>query len=277
MKSLVYISLVLLLACEQVIKIELPTSQNLVVIEGWVSDVEEHQSIRITRSNAFDDENPIPLITDAQVIIESGKGKSFLYRYDSNGYYRSNIPYRGVNGVAYRLRVVIDEGVVIKSRWDEMPRKIPIENLEINSFRENDPDNPGLQTIVFYPKVTVMDLINTANYYRWIFFKNNNIFNESESITIQRDRLFDGNFIPNDFKNFGFTSGDTMTVQLISISQNTYYYLSFLKSQITKQGTSLGITPAIVKGNLSYLDNEDQLVLGYFGTNAISERTVNIP
>ena len=277
MKRLLYILVVLFMACEKVVEVDLPTSQNLVVIEGWLSDIEETQSIRITRSNAFDDENPIQPITNAQVIVQSRTGEVFPFSYDSEGHYTSDLEFRGISGTEYRLRVVIDDMTEIRSDWDEMPENVSIGNLEVDSFLENDPDNSNQQITIFFPRITTNDPANADNYYRWIFLKNDNIFTEPESITIQNDRLFNGNLIPNNFRNFDYASTDKMTVQLVSISQNSHNYLSLLKSQITTLGTSSGTTPAIVTGNLFYLDDDDELVLGFFGTTAVSESSINVP
>ena len=277
MKRLAYISIALFFACETVVEVDLPSPQNLVVIEGWLSDQEQTQSIRITRSNSFDNENPVQPIINAQVVIQSRNGEIFQFSHDTDGFYSSVIQFSGVSGTEYRLRAVIDDNIEIRSEWDRMLENVPIENLTIDSFRENDPSNPNQQITVFFPRITSIDPINVDNYYRWVFLKNDVVFTEPEPITIQNDRLFDGNLIPNNFQNFNYSSNDTLTVQLISITQNSHNYLSLLRSQITTLGTSAGTTPAIVNGNLFYIDDNEELILGYFGTAAISESSINIP
>ncbi|MEO1253485.1 MAG: DUF4249 domain-containing protein [Bacteroidota bacterium] len=276
-KRLLYILIPLFIACEKVIEVDLPPSQNLVVIEGWLSDVSSSQRVRITRSNAFSDRTPITTINSAEVIVQSRNGDILPYSYNSDdGYYYSDSTFSGQSGLEYRLRVIIDDSVELRSDWDEMPARVDIGDLEADSFQDNDPDNSNREITIFYPKITTLDPSESDNYYRWIFLKNNTIFTEPELITIQNDRLFNGNFIPNNFRNFNYSSGDEMTVQLASISRSTHDYLSLLKSQITTLGTSSGTTPAIVNGNLFNVNDSGQLVLGYFGTIAISENTINV-
>ncbi len=277
MKRLLYILLPVLLACEKVVEVDLPPAQNLVIVEGWLSDENGNQPIRITKSNAFSDKNPVQPITNAQVIVQARTGEIFSYSYNSDGYYHADNPFSGQIDVEYRLRIVIDDSVEIRSDWDRMQEKVSINTLEVDSFQENDPNDSDRQITVYFPKITTQDPGDAENYYRWQFIKNNIIFSEPESITIQNDRLFNGNLIPNNFRNFDYASGDEMTVRLISISQSSHNYLSLLKSQITTLGTSSGTTPAIVNGNLFYVDNVNQLVLGYFGTTAISESMANVP
>ncbi|MEP1032949.1 DUF4249 domain-containing protein [Ekhidna sp.] len=277
MKGLIYILLVIIImSCEEVVIVELPASQNLVVVQGWLTDSLGNQSIRLTRSNGFSEDTQVVPIETAQVIVQSRFGEVFNYIYNSDGFYIADTPYKGTSGTEYRVRIVLDT-IEIRSEWDEMPKAISIGDLQVDSFEENDPNNSDQQITIFYPKITTTDPVNQKNYYRWVFFKNGETYTEPEPITIQNDRLFDGNLIPNNFQIFGYDSGEEMTVQLQSISAASHAYLSLLKSQITTLGTTSGTTPAIVTGNLFYVDDDSQLVLGYFGAISSSAETVNVP
>lgn len=276
MKGWIYIALILLLGCEQVVIVDLPPSQNLVIVQGWLTDSLSHQSIRLTRSNGFSDDNQVIPIESAQVIVQSRTGSVFTYSYDANGYYNADTPFQGISETEYRVRIVLDT-VEIRSEWDRMPQPVSIGSLQIDSFEENDPNNSDQQITVFYPKITTRDPENEENYYRWVFYKNDQSFFDPEPITIQNDRLFDGNLIPNDFQIFGYDSEDKMTVQLQSISSNAHNYLALLKSQITTLGTTSGTTPAIVNGNLFYFNDESELVLGYFGAISTRAGTLIVP
>ncbi len=260
--------LTVLFSCEEVITIDLPSAQNLVVIEGWVTDSLSTHPVRITRSSAFSSMDDIVLIEDAQLIVQASTGEVFPYSYSNNGYYEADIAFRGAPGNQYRLLAIVDT-VEIRSEWDSMPERVDILSLEIESFEENDPNNPNQQLTVYYPKINAIDPADRKNQYRWIFYKNDTQFTEPEPITIQNDRLFNGNLIPNNFQAFGYDSGEKITLQLQSISSSAHNYLSLLKSQITTLGTSSGTTPAIVEGNLSYTD-DDRMVLGFFGSASSS-------
>lgn len=271
MKQTGLISLVLLLlGCETVIEVDLPPAQQLVVVEGALSDIEGLQPIRVTQSNGFSSENPSEVIENAEVIVQSRTGDIFRYAYTSNGYYEALSPYSGVSNQEYRVRLVLDS-VEIRSEWERMPEKVSVGALEVDSFEENDPNEPSEQITVFFPKLTTRDPAEATNFYRWIFYKNESIFNDPELLTIQNDRLFNGNLIPNDFRNFNYSIGDSVTVQLISISESSFNYLSLLRAQITTLGTSSGTTPATVNGNLFYENDESRIVLGNFSARAVSE------
>ncbi|MEQ9467532.1 MAG: DUF4249 domain-containing protein [Ekhidna sp.] len=276
MKKLAYISLLFLIfSCEEVVVVDLPDPQNLVVVEGWLSDIPSNQAIRLTRSTAFSNQGSVTPIEDAEVIVQSRSGDVFRYSYTSDGYYHSDSVFGGTSGEEYRLRIVLDT-LEIRSDWDQMSTRVPIENLRVESFQENDPNNSDQQITIYYPKINTRDPQGIRNYYRWIFLRNGDMITEPEPITVQDDRLFDGNLIPNNFQNFEYDSGDEMTVQLQAISSDAYDYLDLLRSQITTLGTSSGTTPAIVEGNLFYL-NDERPVLGFFGTVAVSSASISIP
>lgn len=252
--------------------VDLPQPQNLVVIEGWVTDSMSNHPIRITRSKSFSDQEQIEPIVDAEIIVQSRLGEIFTYSYSPEGVYVADTDFQGAADTEYRIIALVDS-LEIRSEWDQLPQRVDIGTVRVESFEENDPDNPNQQIIVYYPKLNAIDPEEITNYYRWIFYKNGEVFNEPEPITIQNDRVFNGNVIPNNFQAFGYDNGDVMTVQLVNISRNAHNYLSLLRSQITTLGTSGGTTPAVITGNLFYVEEGTPQVLGYFGAASISEGT----
>lgn len=273
MRSCLIISLFFIISCEQIVVIELPAAQNLVVVEGWVTDIEEIQSVRIIRSNGFLNKEPVQPITDAEIRVERRNGGFQIYNHSEDGYYLSTDPFAGNPDFEYRVVITLPDDNTIRSDWDMMPRKTKITSIEIRSFLENDPNNQGQEITLFYPKLTVSDSANFNNFYRWVFFNGNKRYAEPEAITLQDDRFFDGNFIPNNFDEFSYTEGDSIIVNLQSITNNTFEFLTLLKSQIATLGTASITIPAVVDGNLVSL-NTNEKILGYFGTLSVSADTI---
>ena len=280
LRHLILLSLVLScegigIGVEDVVSVELPSARNLVSVDGSITNEEINQEVRLTRSNSFNNSVPVGAIEDANVLVQSRTGQTFLYSYSEEGTYVSNDVFAAIGGEEYRIRIQLADGSEIQSEWEEMPESVPLNRLFVDSFEENDPENPGEQILVFYPRIVAVDPENRNNYYRWRFFKNGIPHIEPESITIQDDRFFDGNLIPNNFRSFGYDIGDQMVVEFQSISGDAYNYLSLLKSQITSLGTSSGTTPAEVDGNLFYVSSpttED--ILGFFSAVSISADTI---
>lgn len=262
---------------EEVVNISLPDANRLLTVEGAITNNLESQRVKLTRTTSFDSDDLVELVTDAQVWVEAGTGENHLYSYLSEGNYVSNTAFLGVNGVSYRVRIVLNDGREIASDWEKMPDLVALNRLTAGSFLENDPDNPGEQIEVYFPIIVAIDPEGISNFYRWRFFKNQVLFDETESITIQDDRFFNGNLIPNDFSSFGYTLGDEMRVEFQSINESFYDYLDLLKAQITLIGTSSGIPPAELNGNLFFISpEENERVLGYFSTIAMSTEAIII-
>ena len=273
--SIFILLLFIIISCEEVVVVNLPDSQRLVVVEGGVSEVVSQQYVRVTRSNGFSDQNPIIPVEDADVIVQNETGDVFFYSYDSDGYYRSNMQFSGILGIRYRVRILLNNGKEIRSEWERMRDAVPINSLTVESFLQNDPENPGDQILIYFPKIRVIDPQGVQNYYRFIFFKNGQLYTEPEFITIIDDHFFDGNLVPNNFESFAYQREDELIIQFQSISSEMFKYLRLLKSQITTLGTSSGTTPIVINGNLKYNSPEQtEIVLGYFGTVAASADTI---
>lgn len=274
MKNWKFIVLLFVLGCEKIVLIDLPPSQNLVVVEGWLTDQVIHQSVRIIKSNGFLEEQPVQPITNANIIVERRNGGFQIYRHVENGYYLSETPFAGNQNSEYRINISIEDSIVLVSDWDRMQKKTEIEFITVKSYEENDVENPGEQITLYYPKMIVRDSANVENFYRWNFFNGKSRITSPESITIQRDRFFDGNLVPNTFDEFSYQNGDSIIVNLQSITQPTYDFLFLLKSQIASLGTSSISTPAVVDGNVKNITDPSVKVLGYFGTVSISADTI---
>ncbi len=271
------IFLLIFVACEEVVVIALPAAQNLITVESWLTSIEEIQRVNLSRSNGFSDSLKVQPITSASVRIRSLADDHFLFLHRANGMYESIEPFSGQIGVEYKLIISLPDGKEILSHWQIMEEQVPINALTVSSFRENNPQNPTQQFTVFFPKISARDPETTANTYRWIFYKNRTVYAKPESITVQNDRLFNGNLIPNDFMSFSYDEGEEIIVELQSISQKSYNYLTLLKSQITSLGTAGGTTPTSIDGNLFYSSPSiNEAVLGYFGTATISRDTVMV-
>ncbi len=260
---------------EEVVNVTLPSARNLVTVEGSITNNSINHSVRLTRSNSFNSIEPVTAITNANVVVQSREGQTFLYSHTENGIYLSNEPFTPASGKEYRLRIQLSDNNEIRSDWERMPDLVSLNRLFVDSFEENDPNNTNQQILVYFPRIIAVDPENRTNYYRWRFFKNGLPHIEPESITIQDDRFFDGNLIPNNFRSFGYEIGDSMVVQFQSITAEAYDYLNLVKSQITSLGTSSGTTPAEVDGNLFYVsENQRERVLGFFSAVAISADSV---
>lgn len=273
LKKLITILTLLILGCEQVVIIPLPEEQNLLVVEGWLTDKVERQYVRLSRSTSFSG-GLNPTIEGATVLVQAKNSPSQTYSHTAGGRYLSDAPYRAVKGEEYRLSALLPNGDLIRSTWTPIENKTDIVLLSVDSFVDKDPENPSQNITIFFPRITARDSVNYQNYYRWMLFKNGIQLTDPESIILQNDRFFDGNFIPNLFDDYEYAVGNNMKVELHSITKEAFDFLSLLKAQITTLSAAASTTPAIVNGNITNFTNPDEIILGFFGTRAISADSV---
>ncbi len=257
------------ITCEQVVQVILPEVQNLTVVEGILTDRLEFQQIKLSKTNSFTSASD-SVIRDASVFLQSGSGTSVSFLHSTGGIYVSPIQFRGVESEEYRIEIVLSDGARLISDWEKMSAKTIINDIQIDSFKENDPNNLRKQITINFPRITARDSIGTPNFYRWVFFRNDVRVTTPEFITVQDDKFFDGNLIPNTFDEFSFEVGEEVKVELQSINAKYHAFLSLLKAQFNTFRTTSPTTPAFVNGNIKNILNPDELVLGFFGTVATS-------
>jgi hypothetical protein len=108
MKKIVILLFVFALStsCEDVIEVDLNTSDPRLVIEASVNLLEDgtsNSTVRLTLTAPFFD-NQIPVVDDASVLITGDNGVIYSFSYMDNGIYESSlIPQSGIN---YTLEVI---------------------------------------------------------------------------------------------------------------------------------------------------------------------------
>ncbi|MEL7006481.1 MAG: DUF4249 family protein, partial [Bacteroidota bacterium] len=128
------IALVFLCGCEDVINIDLPENQNLVVIEGWVTNENKRQEIRISQTLKFDDPNTDTSIKTAQITV-SRDTITYNYTHQANGLYLSDEEFIGVEGSFYGLQIILEAGDTIRSEsFERMPEMVPLTGVRFDFF-----------------------------------------------------------------------------------------------------------------------------------------------
>lgn len=259
----------LLISCDD--EIDFPEVQEIVVVEGWLTDQDTIQYVKISRTVGYESEISGPGVQNAIVSVKSS-GTSISFQHIGDGRYASDQSFAGNAGTDYWIDISIS-GEKIISRKEKMQIVPMLDSLGYDSFERQSEEQPQIDDIIFYPVAYFSDEATKQNYYRWRFKKNNVLFTSAENIFIQEDRFFNGlGGVKNEFIEFEFSLNDTIYAELQEITFETYNYLRLLRLQTTSLGTRSGTTPSVVQGNLFYPDNPGRLVLGYFGVISISSR-----
>ena len=225
--------------CQKVINVDLNNAAPRIVIEGLISDRRGPYSVTITKSGSYFNQPVLPAVSDAEVTITDNTGKSDTLKVISE-----NIEYDGTSTMLNH--VDIDSLSVVRSEFQRIDFGGNNQNrrYEIHCFFRDPPEK---------------------NFYRIKVFKN-------DSINTQNYRLYDDQYTNGEETELRVSraeAGSTYRIELQSIDQPTYGYYRTLADLIFSNPL-FGSTPANPNTNLSNGS------LGYFGTAAVSSKTIVI-
>ncbi|MBV6643709.1 MAG: DUF4249 domain-containing protein [Cyclobacteriaceae bacterium] len=244
--------------------IDLPVAQEILVVEGWLTDQDTIQQVRLSRTVSFESENSSTAVSNATVQIRSNL-ENYELTHVKNGVYQSMVEFAGIPERSYWIEIRLEDQTITSNK--EIMRTVPtLDSVYFNFFRRQSELNPQLEELVYYPVGYFSDNGEEQNFYRWKFKRNEEPFAEPEDIFIQEDRFLNGlDSIKNEFTAFEYELNDTISIELQEISFEAYNYLRLLRLQTTSLGTRSGTTPSVVRGNLVDSSNPSNLILGYFG------------
>jgi hypothetical protein len=304
--SFLYIILLFLIggACIDPIDLAVSSKANKVVVDGTITTEEGVYTIKLSRSLPFNNNNvpPVYLVpeTGATVRVEDGNGNSYDFPEVQPGVYQSLGDFTGIPGESYVLKFTIAEGKTYQSKPEVMPDIIPVHDIEYayESYERVVENSEGQPVVVteygFTLTVVVDDPDDERNYYRWKsngtfeFFSNTdnpdiqkcwaNIAQLESGVVATDDRFTDGNEFKTDI---GIIPYDRETKFMARVTQmiltaSSYAFWEQVKKQQSNTGSIFDPTPSMIRGNIFNVDNEDESVLGYFQTAAVTKDSVLI-
>lgn len=248
-----------LFSCEDIIEVDLKSSEPEIVIEGIIhSDAGPYQ-VKVSLSTNFYDPGIYPAVTNAIVQIDDDQGNSEILREESPGLYLAETIV-GNEECNYTLSVFTDGNEFHAESY--MPKVVPIDSLGIEIFPGGRFYDPGYLIHCFFS-----DPPETGNNYRLIAYHNGN---SDENFYLVDDKFTNGNTMDLMIFSPGNVPGDTVVVELHSIDKHVYDYYNTLSEIVTQQG---GGNPANPANPITNLSNGS---LGYFGALAISRSIIVI-
>jgi hypothetical protein len=255
--------LIVFSGCQKVINVDLNNAAPRIVIEGLVSDRRGPYVITITKSGSYFNQPVLPAVSGAKVTITDNAGVSDTLRETDPGIYLTSKT-RGIAGRTYTLKV-LSENIEYQGT-STMSEHVDIDSLTLVrsdfqriDFGGNNPNRIRYEIHCFFSDPP------QKNFYRFKVFKN-------DSINTQSYRLYDDQYTngeETELRVSGAEAGSTYRIELQSIDQATYGYYRTLADLIFSNPL-FGSTPANPNTNLSNGS------LGYFGTAAVSTKTIVI-
>ena len=270
--NIVLIGLVIgLVACDEVIELDIEQTPPRIVIEGQWTNVPASNFVKISQSVSFYDDRAPDRVAGAEVSILDEKGNVVVFQHnpfgstDSIGFYLPPKGVRGVVGDRYFLQV--DYGGVTYRSEDVMMAVGQIDSLQaVRSV-------PGLigqsaPEDAYIVKVYAREPRETEDFYLMRFYKNNVVTRAYENDIYIADDTALGEAINGVPIPFFYNQSDTAKVEMYGITRQAYAYYLDLQFVINNDGGMFGPPPA---NPVTNIDND---ALGFFLVAAVTEKSI---
>jgi uncharacterized protein DUF4249 len=242
--------------CEKIIDPQLTTAAPLIVIEGSISDQPENQTVKVSRTVAFDQSNAFNAVKGAKVTVVASNSQTYIFSPATDGVYRSQ-RFRGIAGVKYNLQVVVDGKIYNAS--STMPKPVRPDSITFKRISI-------FGTSRVYPSVYYSDPPNVQNQYRYIIKINGKLIADQ----VTEDRFSDGNSTSDliTFDDDGVVKGDKIDIEMQCIDRNVFKFY-FAISQVGGNGG-----PPVAPSNPD--TNFDNGALGIFSAYTRSNHSLTL-
>lgn len=255
------ISLLAFTSCEDVIELELKTTEPQLVIEGTLNATTQLATVIISQSNDFYDNTTVNTLSGATVVLQSETGTTYnLVEFQEGTYTAENVE----TTTSELFTIIVD----IEGKTFEANARVPIltqlNEIEVLEGISNPFGGNGEGSVRLLAKWD--DPANVQNYYR---------------IRAYVDEAFQAGIytvLSDDFTGDGteqnipireqFEENTTVTLELLSTDENYFDYF-FQLSSITGEGFN-ATTPYNPQGNFT---ND---ALGYFGIYFSSSLSIEL-
>ena len=304
---MIILSFVLCNSCVDEYWPELDKYENLLVIDGYISNEPGPYTIKLSLSSKVEEIKIIP-VSNAMVTIMNDQGVSEVLTESEAGTYVTSINgIQGQIGRKYKIAIITADGKSYSSEFEKLLQPTEIESINAQlEYREQENIAHNLAGYQFY--LNTFQAISDTNYYltkleatykykadfliRYIFDGTLRPFENSDSLqtcwkTYNVPQIYTYstlNLTEPVIRNYPLLYVDTETdklyirysllVQQFSLSESAYQFWSQVKENSYDQGGLYNTQPYQVRGNISNTNDPEEPVLGYFMSAGISKKRI---
>ncbi len=289
-------------ACVEEFKPEIDNFDNLLVVDGRITNESGPYTIKLSTSSNLDDNIFLPL-ENATVQIEEQNGSVSSLIEVGKGIYETN-DLQGQIGKNYRLLIKTPNGKEYISSYETIKEPTAINEIkaevDYQTFEGEDDQIPGYRFFLEGDN-TLYD----QDYYLWLYegtYKYQadliitSVFNgfiedfpsdllrtcwrtyQVNSITTSNTSNLAEPFLPR--KSLFFLRADdkklsirySLLAKQYSISKSAYEFWNGIEKQVTDQGSLYTSQPYQIRGNVNNVDDPSEAVLGYFYAAGVTEK-----
>ncbi len=288
---------ILLTACVEEYWPDLTDYENLLVIEGIMTNQNDTVEVNISRTSSLNYITNNPVQNANVRIVDDNGTEGILYEREPGKYKLLDTSFQRVIGSSYKLIVTLSDGKIYESSYGELLQPNPIDSIyaDLKYLPSNFPSiqTQGLEFYIDNHSVSN----DTANYLwrMWQTYKYKATFtlnylwegeyievNDPDSLqtcyrTIKVDDIvtYSTKYL-SDSKLIGypilFTSTETkilsircsLLVEQLVISSKDYDFWEAVREQEQNQGDLYSHQPFQVRGNIKNISDDNEVVLGNF-------------
>ncbi len=266
--------------CTDVISVDLPDSEPLVVIDGRITDLDPVR-VKLTATANYFSQTQTPRIQGARVSLWADGVEIAVLSEDSAGYYSASA--MAQDGPNYSIRVETDENDPIlgagvwESLSERLPRSLGIDSFYVGFLSDDPPFTDG-----WYTYFEFRDPPGIGDKYRLRRTRNDTILDTPFDLSVFQDefwdgRAFNGSDLPAIRLDGPLDSGTTFELEMAGISQRFFSYIALLAEQTAQVGGTFDPPPAPLSGNIRDRKTEGKLALGYFSVQRVSRASAIVP
>lgn len=294
----------LLQTCVEPFNPEIDDYDNLLVVDGLISNKPGPYTIKLSKTSSLDFPDFL-YETGAQVIISDDQGNSEILSEPTAGVYiTAEGGLQGIIGRKYKLYIKTYDDKEYETDFVELIEPIEIESVYGNvDFQQTDETGIYHEGYQFFTE-TELNIVETTNFLWEIIetYEYNAEFiieeyydvaeqrfkpqsNPYELYTCYRTRKINDIFVLKINNTdliqspLNFVSADTkklsikysLLVNQYHIDNNSYTYWNNLKKILAQGNSFYNIQPFQVAGNIKSLNKEDEAVLGYFTVGGVTQ------
>jgi len=304
------IILLITASCIEPFQPDLKETQDLLVINGMITDQPGEHVLEISRSAPFNDPVFIP-VTGCVVQVADDKGTIVDYSEKKSGVYSAYLDASFLGtGKAYKLYVFTPDNKEYQSEYDSMLACPPIDKISYE-IESRETENPGITYygVQFYVDVKssgddavnfLWNLEETFEYnssylihYIWTgyelvdFRPRDSLYTCYKTQPINELHTASARYLSsNDLYKYPLNYVSNQSTKLLvkysllarqySLSDNAFLYWDKLKSQLTGRGGFYETQPYSSDGNIFNVNDPDEKVLGFFYTSQVKKKRIMI-
>ena len=287
-------------ACVEGIGVEVPSENQFLVVDGFITNELGPHTIRLSTSAFFKgplDGGTNRPVDDAELMIHLSSGVEVSVENFGHGIYITPEWFRAETGIGYQLEIVWNERHYISSE-ERLADPIILDSIyyeyldkEFLSGTGNVSRKFGLQFYAdfTYPENKVFAkfdwdgtfIFTTPSrenglrldcYTKEVASEFFNMTNNIELISkqVKKHEVF---FEQLDFRyRFQYNKG----IKIYTLNKGVEGFFSQIELQLDNTGSIFDPTPVRIEGNISNNNTKEEVVLGYFGVFHVSEKRIHI-